>query len=113
MDDENALAAVLDGADLLVNLAGRSVSCRYTKRTADQIFASRFGTTATLGRVLAGIDAPLILTESLSTSPVVSACSDAALRGLAGDAFVRGAEQVLGWPGEDLRLGQAGQDHEP
>ena len=61
----------------------------------------------------ARIAVEVILTDSLSTSPVASACADAALRGLAGDAFVRGAEQVLGWPGQDLRLGQAGQDHEP
>ena len=68
--DEDALAAVLDGADLLVNLAGRSVSCRYTKRTADEIFASRVGTTATLGRVLARIDAPPALWVNASTGTI-------------------------------------------
>ncbi|MDJ0113516.1 NAD-dependent epimerase/dehydratase family protein, partial [Rhodococcus erythropolis] len=37
--DEQGVADVLSGADLLVNLAGRSVSCRYNKRNADEIFS--------------------------------------------------------------------------
>ena len=68
--DEAGLAAVLNGADLLVNLAGRSVSCRYTKRTADEIFASRVGTTATLGRILARIDQPPALWANASTGTI-------------------------------------------
>ncbi len=43
--DEHGVADVLSGADLLVNLAGRSVSCRYNKRNADDIFSSRVETT--------------------------------------------------------------------
>lgn len=52
------LRPVLDGSDALVNLAGRSVSCRYTKRTADEIFASRTETTKALGAALAGCADP-------------------------------------------------------
>lgn len=43
------LRRTLDGADALINLAGRSVSCRYSKRNADAIFASRTETTRELG----------------------------------------------------------------
>ena len=50
--DEHGVADVLSGTDLLVNLAGRSVSCRYNKRNADDIFSSRVETTALLGRAL-------------------------------------------------------------
>jgi uncharacterized protein (TIGR01777 family) len=68
--DDQALAAVLDGADLLVNLAGRSVSCRYTKRNADAIFASRTETTAALGRALARTDDPPALWVNASTGTI-------------------------------------------
>lgn len=51
--DTAAIAEALDGADLLVNLAGRSVNCRYNKRNADAIFSSRVDTTEELGRALA------------------------------------------------------------
>ena len=68
--DEEALAAVLSGTDLLVNLAGRSVSCGYTRRTADEIFASRVGTTATLGRILARIEDPPALWVNASTGTI-------------------------------------------
>lgn len=68
--DDQALAAVLDGGDLLVNLAGRSVSCRYTKRNADAIFASRTETTAALGRALARTDDPPALWVNASTGTI-------------------------------------------
>lgn len=52
------LGGVLDGADALINLAGRSVSCRYTKRTADEILRSRTETTRELGQTLAACSNP-------------------------------------------------------
>jgi uncharacterized protein len=52
-DDDVRLARVLDGAELLVNLAGRSVSCRYSKRNKAAILSSRLDTTRALGRALA------------------------------------------------------------
>lgn len=68
--DEPGLTAVLDGADLLVNLAGRSVSCRYTKRNADAILASRTETTAALGRALARAGSPPELWVNASTGTI-------------------------------------------
>lgn len=56
--DPVGLQRVVTGADLVVNLAGRSVSCRYGKRNADEILRSRIATTAALGRALAAVDAP-------------------------------------------------------
>jgi uncharacterized protein len=52
-DDDVHLARVLDGAELLVNLAGRSVSCRYSKRNKADILSSRLDTTKALGRAVA------------------------------------------------------------
>lgn len=52
------LRPVLEGSAALINLAGRSVSCRYTKRNADAIFSSRTETTKALGHALATCQAP-------------------------------------------------------
>lgn len=56
--DTAGIAALLDGADLLVNLAGRSVSCRYTARNRAEILDSRVATTAELGRAVASCTNP-------------------------------------------------------
>src|SRR5690349_181717 len=69
-DDPSALVDVLEGSDLLVNLAGRAVSCRYTKRNADSIFASRTETTAALGRALAATAKPPELWVNASTGTI-------------------------------------------
>lgn len=64
------LRRTLDGADALINLAGRSVSCRYSKRNADAIFASRTETTRELGLALAGADAPPPVWLNASTGTI-------------------------------------------
>lgn len=53
-----AITDVLDGADLLLNLAGKSVSCRYTPANKAEIIRSRVETTAELGRALAACARP-------------------------------------------------------
>ncbi|MFC8302809.1 TIGR01777 family oxidoreductase [Specibacter sp. NPDC057265] len=51
--DTAAITQLLEGSDLLLNLAGKSVSCRYTPANRAEIFRSRLETTAELGRALA------------------------------------------------------------
>jgi uncharacterized protein len=68
--DEQSVVDVLSGADLVVNLAGRSVSCRYNKRNADEIFSSRVETTALLGRALARTPQPPSLWANASTGTI-------------------------------------------
>jgi hypothetical protein len=48
----------LDHADVCVNLAGRSVNCRYTPENRDDIYRSRIETTELLGRVIACLADP-------------------------------------------------------
>jgi uncharacterized protein (TIGR01777 family) len=48
----------LDGATAVVNLAGRSVDCRYDERHRQEIYDSRLRTTAVLGEAIAGCAAP-------------------------------------------------------
>lgn len=52
-ESAGAWAAELEGADALVNLAGRTVNCRYTARNRQQIYDSRLKSTAALGAAIA------------------------------------------------------------
>lgn len=56
--DTAAITALLDNADLLLNLAGKSVSCRYTPANKAEIVRSRVETTAELGRAMAACANP-------------------------------------------------------
>lgn len=51
-------AAALDGAAALVNLAGRSVNCRYTARHRAEILRSRVDSTSVLGEAVARCTQP-------------------------------------------------------
>lgn len=64
------LRPALDGAHAVVNLAGRSVSCRYTKRTADEILRSRTETTKALGLAMADCAAPPSVWLNSSTGTI-------------------------------------------
>ncbi|RPE12860.1 TIGR01777 family protein [Chitinophaga lutea] len=48
----------LEGADMLVNLAGKSVNCRYTEAHKAAIFASRTESTAILGEAVKSLQNP-------------------------------------------------------
>jgi uncharacterized protein (TIGR01777 family) len=48
----------LEGADLLVNLSGKSVNCRYTEANKAAIFDSRTASTTALGEAIKGLKRP-------------------------------------------------------
>jgi NAD dependent epimerase/dehydratase family enzyme len=48
----------LEGADVCINLAGRSVNCRYDAANREAIYESRLRSTRLLGRVMAGLSQP-------------------------------------------------------
>lgn len=50
--------AVLEGADVVVNLNGRSVDCRYTEENKRLIYSSRLDATAILGAAIQRAKAP-------------------------------------------------------
>lgn len=60
----------LDGADVLINLAGKSVNCRYTERNKQLIVSSRTETTALLGEAIAGCDKPPRMWLNASTATI-------------------------------------------
>src|SRR4051812_34909949 len=45
-------AAELDGADVVLNLAGRTVNCRYTAANRREIYASRLESTRVIGQAI-------------------------------------------------------------
>lgn len=49
---------IVDGADLLINLAGKSVNCRYTKANKKEILESRLRSTLALGAAVIAADHP-------------------------------------------------------
>lgn len=58
-DDDSGIAQAVDGAALVVGLAGKSVNCRYTSKNRDVIMRSRIDTTAALSRAISGaVDPP-------------------------------------------------------
>ncbi|MCT9871511.1 TIGR01777 family oxidoreductase [Paenarthrobacter aurescens] len=57
-NDDGAITKALNGAELLVNLAGRSVNCRYDERHRREILESRVLTTRTLARAMAACAEP-------------------------------------------------------
>ncbi|HWG19631.1 MAG TPA: TIGR01777 family oxidoreductase [Terracidiphilus sp.] len=61
---------LLEGADVCINLAGRSVNCRYTGENREAIYHSRIHTTQLLGRVFAGLAAPPGVWLNASTATI-------------------------------------------
>jgi len=60
----------LEGADVLINLAGRSVNCRYTAANRLAILDSRVGTTRLLGEAVAKAAHPPRLWINASTATI-------------------------------------------
>ncbi|PJJ72008.1 hypothetical protein CLV46_1568 [Diaminobutyricimonas aerilata] len=74
--DADRIRAAVDGADLLINLAGRSVNARYNERTKADIFSSRLLTTAELGRAVEQSDAPPPVWMNASTATIYRHADD-------------------------------------
>lgn len=68
--DPAAVADLVDGADLLVNLAGKSVDCRYVDRHRDEIHRSRIETTRTLREAVAAAARPPRVWFNASTATI-------------------------------------------
>jgi len=60
----------LEGADVCINLAGRSVNCRYNAENRRRIYDSRIGTTRLLNRVIAGLAQPPRVWLNASTATI-------------------------------------------
>ncbi|MCU1479636.1 MAG: NAD-dependent epimerase [Subtercola sp.] len=74
--DTAAIAALLDDADLLINLAGKSVNCRYTPANRAEILRSRIETTNELARAVTAAAAPPRLWINSSTATIYRHADD-------------------------------------
>lgn len=60
----------LDGADAIINLAGRSVNCRYTAANRREIRESRVNATRTIGRAILALSRPPRVWLQASTATI-------------------------------------------
>ncbi|RAJ47227.1 hypothetical protein K353_00429 [Kitasatospora sp. SolWspMP-SS2h] len=70
-------AEQLDGADVVVNLAGRTVSCRYTPENLRQMMDSRVDSTRVVGEAIAAAARPPRVWLQMSTATVYAHRFDA------------------------------------
>ena len=68
--DPARIAQTIDGSDVLVNLAGKSVNCRYTDRNRDEILRSRVDTTRALRAAVRDAAAPPAVWFNASTATI-------------------------------------------
>lgn len=68
--DPASVRRAVDGADLLVNLAGKSVDCRYVDANRDEILRSRVETTRMLREAVADAASPPSLWLNASTATI-------------------------------------------
>lgn len=74
--DPHALRQVIDGSALLVNLAGKSVNCRYHARNRAALLSSRIDTTRELGDAVMASEAPPALWMNSSTATIYRHADD-------------------------------------
>ncbi|MGJ7033603.1 TIGR01777 family oxidoreductase [Niabella hirudinis] len=88
--DEDKIRKALEGAEALINLAGKSVDCRYTEANKQEILGSRVQTTKRLQSVLEQCTVPPKLWINSSTATIYREARDRPMdedRGEVGTGF--------------------------
>jgi uncharacterized protein len=73
-----AWTSALEGADVVVNLAGRSVNCRYTRSNLEEMMNSRVDSTRILGEAIQATARPPRVWLQMSTATIYAHRFDAA-----------------------------------
>jgi uncharacterized protein len=68
--DPGSWAGAINGADVVINLAGRSVNCRYHPKNRRQIIDSRIFPTRAIGQAIAQADNPPALWMNAATATI-------------------------------------------
>jgi uncharacterized protein (TIGR01777 family) len=68
--DDGPWMQEVDGADVVINLGGRSVNCRYTAANRRQILNSRLESTRAVGRAIAQASQPPAIWMNASTATI-------------------------------------------
>lgn len=75
-DDSIGIARAVDGAALVVGLAGKNVSCRHTAKNRAEIMRSRIETTHALGRAVAQASSPPPVWVNAATATIYRHADD-------------------------------------
>jgi uncharacterized protein (TIGR01777 family) len=89
-------AKEVDGSDVVINLAGRSVDCRYTQAHRQEIMDSRIDSTRAIGRAIAEASRPPKVWLNASTATIYRHALDRPMDEITGE--IGGSEP--GAPGE-------------
>jgi uncharacterized protein (TIGR01777 family) len=87
----------LDGSDVIINLAGRNVNCRYTPENRREIFDSRVETTKIIGNAISRCKRPPAVWLQASTATIYSHRFDAPNDDVTGVIGGREAEAPQSW----------------
>ncbi|GAA4267595.1 epimerase [Frondihabitans peucedani] len=74
--DTSAITRLVDGADLVINLAGKSVNCRYGEGDRQEILRSRIETTRELATAIRAAETPPPLWLNSSTATIYRHAED-------------------------------------
>ncbi len=83
--DLGVWAEAIDGSDVVINLAGRSVNCRYNAANQRAIKNSRTTTTALVGKAIRGAAKPPALWLNASTATIYRHSFDRAMDDITGE----------------------------
>ncbi len=75
-DSLDKITAALENSEILINLAGKSVNCRYTKKNKNEILISRTQTTKTLGEAIKKCKFPPKIWFNSSTATIYRHAED-------------------------------------
>lgn len=75
-DDYQGIVQALDGAEMVINLAGKSVNCRYNEHNKREIMNSRVETTQTLGNAILDCEHPPAVWINSSTATIYRHAED-------------------------------------
>lgn len=75
-DNRSQIREALEGAELLINLAGKSVNCRYNEKNKNEIMNSRIETTNTLGETIRACENPPEVWMNFSTATIYRHAED-------------------------------------
>lgn len=77
--DEEGVVEALENAEMLINLAGKSVDCRYNEKNKKEIYDSRINTTKELGNAIFKCKQPPVLWINSSTATIYRHAEDKAM----------------------------------
>src|SRR5260370_31588078 len=90
-------ASSLEDVDVLINLTGRSVNCRYNAGNRREILESRLRSTEVLGEAIRGLAHPPKLWMNASTATIYRHSFDRAMDEASGEIGGREADAPASW----------------